>query len=93
MRDHRDHARRIVADGGFIATEYRSIDSTHRGNFLARNRIVAGMADVTVVDKVGGVAYERCRVRGYKGVAAAAVGVERPAGSGHYLATTPTPWP
>lgn len=47
--DHRDHARRIVADGGFIATEYRSIDSIHRGNFLARNRIVAGMADVTVV--------------------------------------------
>lgn len=47
--DHRDHARRIVAEGGFLATEYRSVDHIHRGNFLARNRIVAGMADVTVV--------------------------------------------
>lgn len=47
--DHRNEARRILADGGFVATEYRSVDTVHRGNFLARNRIVAGLTDVTVV--------------------------------------------
>ncbi len=47
--DHRNDARRIVRQGGFLATEYTSADKTHRGNFLARNRIVAGLADVTVV--------------------------------------------
>ena len=55
--DHRDAARRIIAEGGFLATEYRTCESIHRGNFLARNRIVAGMADVTVVvesDRRGG---------------------------------------
>lgn len=55
--DHRDTARRVVAEGGFVASEYRSIDQLHRGNFLARNRIVAGLADVTIVvesDKRGG---------------------------------------
>lgn len=47
--DHRNEAKRIVGGGGFVATEYRSTDAVHRGNFLARNRIVAGLADVTVV--------------------------------------------
>ncbi|MDE5631371.1 MAG: DNA-processing protein DprA [Muribaculaceae bacterium] len=55
--DHRDAARRIIAEGGFLATEYRTCETIHRGNFLARNRIVAGMADATVVvesDERGG---------------------------------------
>ena len=47
--EHRNDARRIVSDGGFLATEYMSEAQIHRGNFLARNRIVAAMADVTVV--------------------------------------------
>lgn len=47
--DHRTEARRIVREGGFLATEYLSTSTTHRGNFLARNRIVAGLSDVTVV--------------------------------------------
>ena len=47
--DHRNEARRIVGEGGFLATEYPSSAAIHRGNFLARNRIVAGLADVTVV--------------------------------------------
>lgn len=47
--DHRNDARRIVSEGGFLATEYRSIDTIHRGNFLARNRIVAGMADAVII--------------------------------------------
>lgn len=47
--DHRNEAREIARGGGFLATEYRSCDTIHRGNFLARNRLIAGLADVTVV--------------------------------------------
>lgn len=47
--DHRNEARKIIAEGGFVATEYCSWQKINRGNFLARNRIVAGLADVTVV--------------------------------------------
>lgn len=47
--DHRNDARTIVRQGGFLATEYSSASVVHRGNFLARNRIVAGLCDVTVV--------------------------------------------
>ncbi|MCH5346217.1 MAG: DNA-processing protein DprA [Muribaculaceae bacterium] len=46
---HRTEARRIIDNGGMVLTEYRSIDAIHRGNFLARNRIVAGLADVTLL--------------------------------------------
>ncbi len=55
--DHRDAARRILGEGGFLATEYRTCETIHRGNFLARNRIVAGLADATIVvesDERGG---------------------------------------
>lgn len=47
--DHRSHAMQMVSAGGFLATEYPSWARTHRGNFLARNRIVAAMADATIV--------------------------------------------
>lgn len=47
--DHRNDARQIVRDGGFLATEYTSGGVIHRGNFLARNRLIAALADVTVV--------------------------------------------
>lgn len=47
--DHRNDARRIVNDGGILVTEYSSSSTIHRGNFLARNRIVAGLCDVTIV--------------------------------------------
>ena len=47
--DHRADAQKIVRSGGFLATEYCSWSQIHRGNFLARNRIIAGLADVTVV--------------------------------------------
>lgn len=46
---HRSIAGEMVHSGGALLTEYRSIDSIHRGNFLARNRIVAGMCDCLVV--------------------------------------------
>lgn len=54
---HRDIAARIVRSDGAIITEYSSDTPVHRGNFLARNRIVAGMCDVTIVvesDTTGG---------------------------------------
>lgn len=47
--DHRSVAARMVAEGGAIVTEYLSGAPIHRGNFLARNRIVAGLADVVVL--------------------------------------------
>ncbi len=47
--DHRAIAAKIVGDGGAIVTEYGSQDGIHKGNFLARNRIVAGLADALIV--------------------------------------------
>lgn len=47
--EHRQDAQRIIRQGGCLATEYTSHDRIHRGNFLARNRIIAALADVTVV--------------------------------------------
>lgn len=56
--DHKGYARQIASDGaGVLLTEYTSTDRVHKGNFLARNRIVAGLADLTVVvesDRKGG---------------------------------------
>lgn len=46
---HRDLAAQMVRNGGGLVTDYRSIDPIHKGNFLARNRIVAGMSDCLVV--------------------------------------------
>ena len=46
---HRNDAVDIVRHGGMIATDYQSQDEIHKGNFLARNRIIAGLADCTVV--------------------------------------------
>ena len=47
--DHRDLAAQIVAKGGQLLSEYPTSSRTHRGYFLARNRIVAGLADAVVV--------------------------------------------
>lgn len=47
--DHRSTAARIINEGGGIVTEYGSDTAIHKGNFLARNRIVAGLADVVVI--------------------------------------------
>jgi DNA processing protein len=45
---HRSMAAEMVRQGGLL-TEYHSHTRVDRGNFLARNRIVAGLADVTLV--------------------------------------------
>ncbi|MDE7443805.1 MAG: DNA-processing protein DprA, partial [Muribaculaceae bacterium] len=35
--------------GGMLVTDYKSSDKIHRGSFLARNRIIAGLSDCTIV--------------------------------------------
>lgn len=47
--EHRDVAVRMVREGGMLMSEYSSDTRVHRGFFLARNRIVAGLADAVVV--------------------------------------------
>ncbi len=47
-RLHRDTAVEMVSHGGLL-TEYPSYTSIDKMNFVARNRIVAGMADATIV--------------------------------------------
>lgn len=46
---HRNTAVEMVQNGGGLITDYRSSDAIHRGNFIARNRIVAAMSDCTIV--------------------------------------------
>lgn len=48
---HRTMAAEMVrtASGGMLVTEYGSSDPVHKGNFVARNRIVAAMTDCTIV--------------------------------------------
>ncbi|MCC8072347.1 MAG: DNA-processing protein DprA [Bacteroidales bacterium] len=46
---HRSVAVEMVGRDGMLLTEYRTSDAIHRGNFVARNRIVAGMCDALVV--------------------------------------------
>ena len=46
---HRNDAARMVKNGGMLLTEYLHDAPIHKGNFLARNRIVAGMAECLVV--------------------------------------------
>ncbi len=46
---HRSDAAGIVRHGGAIVTDYMSQDAMHKGNFLARNRIIAALADCTIV--------------------------------------------
>ncbi len=46
---HREVARDILRKGGAIVSDYTSQSVLHRGNFLARNRIIAALADCTIV--------------------------------------------
>lgn len=45
---HRNHARHIVKQGG-ILTDFTTQAKLDPGNFLRRNRIIAGLADATIV--------------------------------------------
>lgn len=46
---HRETAHAMVHQGGAIVTEYPTGTTPERGNFLARNRIIAGLADAVLV--------------------------------------------
>lgn len=46
---HRNCAVEIIQNGGALVTDYRTSDSIHRGNFIARNRIVASLSDCVIV--------------------------------------------
>ncbi len=46
---HRNIAAEMVKKNGMLITDYTSNDHIHRGNFLARNRIVAGLCDCIIV--------------------------------------------
>lgn len=46
---HRELAKRIIGSGGALLTEYPSGTPIYQGRFLERNRIVAGMTQLTVV--------------------------------------------
>lgn len=50
---HRNDAAKIVKSGGAIISEYPHDAAIHRANFLARNRIVAGLSDGLVVVESG----------------------------------------
>ncbi len=45
---HRDLAAKMITNGGLL-TEFMSGSNPHRENFPKRNRIIAGMADATIV--------------------------------------------
>lgn len=47
--ENRNAAEKIVKNGGRIISDYTSQDVLHKGNFVARNRIIAGLSDCTVV--------------------------------------------
>lgn len=47
--DHRGVAVKIIRQGGALVSEYSTSHEVHRANFLARNRIIAGISDVTIV--------------------------------------------
>lgn len=46
---HRNDAARMIKAGGMLLSEYPHDAAIHKGNFLARNRIVAGIAECVVV--------------------------------------------
>ena len=47
--EHRNDAAHMVQTGGAVVSDYTSQDPIHRGNFLARNRIIAALSDCTIV--------------------------------------------
>ena len=47
--NHRDIAKQMIIEGGGLLTEYSTGNDPERGNFLSRNRIIAGLADAVIV--------------------------------------------
>lgn len=63
---NRTLAKEIFAKGGALVSEYPADTPAYKGNFLARNRIIAALADATLVVeapfKSGALATARCAV-------------------------------
>lgn len=51
---HRNEAVAIAKHGGMLLTDYTSQDVVQKGNFLARNRIVAALSECTVIVESAG---------------------------------------
>lgn len=50
---HRSVAVEMIRKNGMLLTEYSHVAKMNRGNFIARNRIVAGLSECTVVVESG----------------------------------------
>lgn len=48
-RSHYQLAQRVLARGGVLVSEYPTGQPAHKSNFVARNRIVAGLADALLI--------------------------------------------
>lgn len=48
-KTHYELAKRIIQQGGALITEYSPDDCVHKGNFLARNRIVSALCDGVLI--------------------------------------------
>lgn len=46
---HRQLAEQIIKQGGALISEYPAASDIFRGNFIARNRLVSGLADVLLI--------------------------------------------
>jgi DNA processing protein len=46
---HKNLARQIIAAGGALVSEYAPGSAVYKGNFIARNRIVSGLADALLI--------------------------------------------
>jgi DNA processing protein len=46
---HRNLAKQIVTEGGTLVSEYTGADSPHKYQFIARNRLIAGLADAVLI--------------------------------------------
>ncbi len=44
---HKQMAEKILSEGGALISEFSCDNATHRGNFLQRNRIIAGLSHAT----------------------------------------------
>lgn len=50
---HKNTSERILAEGGALISEFPCCAETHPGNFLQRNRIIAGLCSATLVGESG----------------------------------------
>lgn len=52
-RVHMQLANAILAQGGALVSEYAGTTMPHKGSFIARNRIIAALAEATLIPEAG----------------------------------------